>query len=102
MITYRLQIFLTLQERRPVTLSAAKGLARRTQRSFAALRACPERSEGMTARTPFKLSQMSIPVAEATYGRRWRCGRNAGEVRLAGRAAGVRDAGIPRWGCLAG
>src|SRR5712692_8700922 len=30
----------------PVTLSAAKGLARRTQRSFAALR--------MTARTPLK------------------------------------------------
>src|SRR5260370_5738232 len=33
-------------ERRPVTLSAAKGLARRTQRSFAALR--------MTARTPLQ------------------------------------------------
>src|SRR6266852_3678048 len=33
-------------ERMPVTLSAAKGLARRTQRSFAALR--------MTARTPLK------------------------------------------------
>ena len=33
-------------ERRPVTLSAAKGLARRAQRSFAALR--------MTARTPRK------------------------------------------------
>src|SRR6266436_503839 len=25
-----------------------------TERSFAALRACPERSEGMTARTPLK------------------------------------------------
>ena len=37
-----------------VTLSAAKGLARRMQRSFASLRACPERSEGMTARTPLK------------------------------------------------
>src|SRR5260370_29140724 len=44
----------------PVTLSpfaslrgnSANGLARPTQRSFAALRACPERSEGMTARTP--------------------------------------------------
>ena len=33
-------------EIRPVTLSAAKGLARRTKRSFAALR--------MTARTPLK------------------------------------------------
>ncbi len=55
----------------PVTLSAAaealseakgKGLARRTQRSCAeftlseanGLRACPERSEGMIARTPLK------------------------------------------------
>src|SRR5260370_40636133 len=45
-------------ERRPVILSAAKDLARRTQRSCAeftlsaanGLRACPERSEGMTAR----------------------------------------------------
>ncbi len=43
----------------PVTLSpfaslrvnSAKGLARRAERSFASLRACPERSEGMTART---------------------------------------------------
>jgi hypothetical protein len=40
----------------PVTLSpyaslrvnSAKGLAREAERSFAALRACPERSEGMT------------------------------------------------------
>ena len=55
----------------PVTLSASaealseakgKGLARRRQSSFAefilseanGLRACPERSEGMTARTPLK------------------------------------------------
>jgi len=34
-----------------VILSAAKDLTRRTPRSFAALRACPERSEGMTCRT---------------------------------------------------
>jgi|GEM_PF-1839609 len=48
-------------ERRPVTLSAAKGLARRAQRSFAALRmtarACPERSEG----TPLKSAQVLSP-----------------------------------------
>jgi len=40
-------------ERRPVTLSAAKGLARRAQRSFAALR--------MTARTPLKSAQVLSP-----------------------------------------
>ncbi len=38
-------------ERMPVTLSAAKGLARRTQRSLAALR--------MTARTPLTASHIS-------------------------------------------
>src|SRR5437588_9173990 len=47
-------------EIRPVTLSAAKGLARRTKRSFAALRACLERSEGMTARTPLKSTHGSL------------------------------------------
>src|SRR5260370_16821807 len=41
-------------ERRTVIMSGAKGLDRRTKRSFAALRACPERSEGMTTRIPLK------------------------------------------------
>jgi len=36
-----------LERVRPVILSTAKDLARRMERSFAALRACPERSEGM-------------------------------------------------------
>jgi hypothetical protein len=43
-------------ERKPVTLNAAKGLARRTTSSFAALRVCPERSEEMRAWTPLKSS----------------------------------------------
>jgi hypothetical protein len=37
-----------------VILSAAKDLARLPQRSFAMLRACSERSEGMTGRTSLK------------------------------------------------
>src|SRR6266480_1507691 len=39
-----------------VILSAAKDLTRRTPRSFAALRACPERSEGMTCRTQLEVA----------------------------------------------
>ena len=41
-------------ERMPVTLSAAKGLARRTQRSFAALRMTARTLLRMTARTALK------------------------------------------------
>src|SRR5260370_41176178 len=44
------------RERRPVTLSAAKGLARRTPRSFAALR--------MTARIPLTGSLLSKCLSE--------------------------------------
>src|SRR6266516_2673396 len=57
-----------------VILSAAKDLTRRTPRSFAALRACPERSEGMTCRTPLEVAhgksslQMSNPQAESCDG----------------------------------
>ena len=41
-------LFVCHPERLAVILSAAKDLARRMERSFAAFRACPERSEGMT------------------------------------------------------
>jgi hypothetical protein len=51
----------------PVTLSAAKGLARRTERSFASLRACPERSEGMTARTQLKSSHGKSYLQMSNY-----------------------------------
>ena len=43
-------------ERMPVTLSAAKGLARRTQRSFAALRMTARTLLRMTARTLLRMT----------------------------------------------
>ncbi len=40
----------------PVMLNAAKHLAAQRDRPFAALRACPERSEGVTVEVPISSS----------------------------------------------
>src|SRR5258708_6170089 len=47
-------------ERMPVTLSAAKGLARRTQRSFAALRMTARTLLRMTARTLLRMTARTL------------------------------------------
>ena len=55
-------------EIRHVILSAAKDLGGRLARSFAALRACPERSEGMTCRTPHEAAhgKSSLQISTLT------------------------------------
>src|SRR2546423_14726864 len=49
-----------------VILSAAKDLTRRTPRSFAALGACPDNSEGMTCRRQLAVAHGKASIAMIT------------------------------------